>query len=153
MKRVVRWSLVVVLGLLQAACFLTRASLEESREELTSLLEPAFRAGFDESVGVALEATHGCHDPFYGPREHGLSIHVFYRVPYAEVRDHAEFLDRVSRAWQEIGLEISPDYNTEGLDTLFSGRDGYSLQAFLNDQTQEAYIGGSGPCVDNPDAY
>ena len=73
-----------------------------------------------------------------------------FDVTTASLDDPEAFLDRVGDYWRGEGLEVRVD-ETEEARILFSGNDGYNISAYIVYDSMEAHIGGTGPCVDNPD--
>ncbi len=134
-----------------SGCGLFRPSFEEASQELADLVDPALKAalqGVDHTPNKLTESDN-CSDPFTGPSD-GLRPTLDYSIPLAALGSNPEsFVERAERAWEEAGLKVQRD-RSETADHRFSGRDGYALQAMVNYANNEAIIGGTGPCVDNP---
>jgi hypothetical protein len=152
MKRVNAFSLVIVGGILMSMthCSLGRPSYAEAQAELEALIRPALEA-VREAVSAEperQESNAACNEPVLGPTN-GLRPELQYSL--ADVGDltSEEFLDQVESAWTEMGLEVERSEN-ERSRILFSGKDGYSVRALFQLANQAVEIGGSGPCVDDP---
>lgn len=142
----------VTLGLLfslNVGCVF-RPSFDEAREELSALIDPAAQAAFgqlNERPNPIIEEDP-CSDPLRALGD-GLRPVLRYEVPLASDIDPRGIVGAVEEVWRDMGLEIESDDNQRVL-VRYSGRDGYSLRIMVNFANQEAYLGGSGPCVDNP---
>lgn len=132
-------------------CGLFRPSVEEVRTELGRLIDPALDAGLGGAEPPEGYAGRGyCHEPLIGPAD-GIRPRLSYTFSFEILDDPEAFLDRVQEYWQSQGLEVRVD-ETEEARILFSGNDGYSISASIVYDSMEADIGGSGPCVDDPEA-
>lgn len=126
-------------------------SYDEASEELERLLDPALKAGFRQvDMGsFRQDRRQHCSDPIFGPKE-GLRPAVFYDVPLSRIEDEGEsLLSSVEKAWKDLGLEVEA-YEGEGTMTRRASTGPYGLRALVNLNNGEASIGGSGPCVDDP---
>lgn len=133
-------------------CGLFRPSLEEARNALAGLIDPALDAGLGDAERPEGNAGGGsCHEPLVGP-DNGISPTLGYTFSFSTLKgDPEDFLDRVEEHWRSEGLEIEVDV-TDNSRLVYSGKDGYSIRAAIFYESMEVDIGGSGPCVDNPDA-
>ncbi len=144
---------MVALGILLLAtvsCRLFRPSVEEVRTELTRLIDPALDAGLGEVKRPKGHAGgSSCYEPIIGPK-YGIRPRLGYTFPLSILDGDPEtFLDKIEDHWRKEGLAIRID-ETENARILFTGKDGYNISAAIIYGTMEADIGGSGPCVDDP---
>lgn len=132
-------------------CGLFRPSVEEVRTELASLIDPALDAGLGDAERPEGNAEGGyCHEPLIGPAN-GISPTLGYTFPFSRLDgDPEDFLKRVEDYWRDEGLEVEVQ-KTDNSRIVFSGKDGYSIRAAIFYELMEVDIGGSGPCVDDPE--
>jgi hypothetical protein len=132
-------------------CGLFRPSAKEARTELARLIDPALDAGLGSADRPKGEATsHSCHEPLIGPAN-GIRPTLGYRFSWSVLEDDPEeFLERVANYWRGEGLEVRFD-ESDNARFLFSGKDGYNIGASIIYDSRVADIGGSGPCVDDPE--
>jgi len=132
-------------------CGLFRPSAEEAQTELARLINPALDVGL--GGGERPEADVGgdsCHEPLVGPAD-GIRPLLVYTFSFSDLEDDPEvFLERVEEHWRNEGLDVNID-ETDNSRRVYSGKDGYSIRAAIFYDRMEANIGGTGPCVDNPD--
>lgn len=134
-------------------CGLFRPSVEEVRTELARLVDPALDAGLENVKRPEANVSGGsCHEPLFGPAS-GIRPHLSYSFSFSIIGGEPKaFLDRVEKYWRGEGLEVVID-ETEEARILFSGKDGgYNISASIVYETMEARIGGTGPCIDDPEA-
>lgn len=96
-----------------------------------------------------VSGTDFCGDPVTGPKN-GIQPTLVYRVPISALGEEPNsFVIRAEKVWNDKGLEIEKD-ETEEVISRFATKPGYGLEVFVNYSNQEAVIGGTGPCVDDP---
>jgi hypothetical protein len=142
---------LIALVLFGGAC-LGRPSLKETTQELADLIEPAVRFWNPDykRLSQAFDEPQACSDPFIGPSD-GLRPTLTYEFPFTALGDDPmNLLTAVEEYWKSQGLETQVD-ETDLVKIRFSGRDGYSLSVDVNYSSETASVGGSGPCVDNPE--
>jgi len=144
-------ALSTILFLTMTGCSLLRPSVEEVRNELARLIDPALDAGLGEAERPEASIGGGyCHEPLIGPAN-GIRPTLGYTFSWTVLEgDPNDFLKGVEDHWRSEGLEIEVD-ETDNARILFSGKDGYNLSAAIIFDSMEADIGGYGPCVDHPD--
>jgi len=131
-------------------CGVFRPSVEEIRTELAHLIDPALDAGLAGADRPEANVSGGyCHEPLIGPAD-GIRPLLSYTFSFSILDDPEAFLDRVEDYWRGQGLEVEINANEESR-ILYSGNDGYSISAGITYDSMEVRIGGTGPCVDNPD--
>lgn len=132
-------------------CGLFRPSVNEVRNELAGLVDPALDAGLGDAERPEGNAEgQPCYEPLVGPAN-GIRPLLVYRFSFSKLDgDPKVFLKRVEEHWRGEGLEVEID-DDDNSRRVYSGKDGYSLRAAIIYETMEASIGGTGPCVDNPD--
>lgn len=154
MRRINAIYIVVVGGVLMsmAHCSMGRPSYDEAQAELEDLISPAVDA-VQPAGNVEPErrvSDSACHEPVIGPSD-GLRPELQYSLPNVGDLTADEFLEQVESVWTEMGLNVEKSEN-ERSRILFSGSNGYSVRAVFQTATRTVAIGGSGPCVDNPNA-
>ena len=140
----------MVLGLVIAASC-SRPSFDEASRELRKLVDPAAKAALNGADPVQESAgSDYCGDPFTGPKN-GIQPTLVYRLPLSALGDEPElFVSRAEEVWRDNGLKIDKD-ESEGVISRFATKPGYGLEVVVNYSNNEAIIGGTGPCVDDPD--
>lgn len=139
--------------LLLLGCGTSRPAFDEAANELAAHVDPALRAGLG-STTVKPEKIAGidyCSDPFFGPRQ-GARPTLTYTIPItALTEDPTSFVLKAEKVWQTQGLLIETE-ETDRVFARFASDDDYHLEASVSYANGEASIGGSGPCVDDPEA-
>ncbi len=148
------WSSFVAIGLLiglTTSCS-GEPSFDEASQELADLIDPAVKAAFSESDvrPRRVEDSGECSDPFFGPSQ-GLRPELTYELPLSTLGDPQVFISSVEKAWKAKGLEVRSDDDDVVLSRSVS-KGAYRARALINFTNQQAVIGGSGPCVDDPNA-
>ncbi len=133
-------------------CGLFRPSVEEVRTELARLIDPALDAGLGDVERPEGNAEGGrCQEPIMGPAN-GTRPTLGYTFSFSILEGDPEvFLERVEDYWRGEGLEVEVQ-ETDNARYVYSGKDGYSISVAIVYDSMEVDIGGSGPCVDDPDA-
>jgi hypothetical protein len=132
-------------------CGMFRPSVEEVRTELARLIDPALDAGLGEAGRPEGNSEGGyCHEPLIGPAN-GIRPTLGYTFSFSHLKgDPEDFLEKVEEYWRDEGLDVEVQ-ETDNARYVYSGNDGYSIRAALFYESKEADIGGSGPCVDDPE--
>ncbi len=144
----------VAIGLLLAlstACA-RGPSFDEASQELASLIDPAVEAALSKSNARPEPRKGGgqCSDPFFGPSQ-GLRPELTYELPLSVLGDPQTFISSVEKAWNANGLHVQVDDDDRVMSRRVS-RGPYRARALVNFTSQEAFISGSGPCVEDPNA-
>ncbi len=136
-----------------AGCGLFRPSVDVVGTELSRLIDPALDVGLGDAERPDGNAGGGyCHEPLIGPAN-GIWPTLGYTFSFSILEVEPEvFLERVEAHWRGEGFDVEVQ-ETDNARYVYSGNDGYSISAVILYDSMEADIGGSGPCVDDPNAY
>lgn len=125
---------------------------KEAGDELIRLVNTALDAGIQgksrpEATPLSFQR---CTDDLLGPTDEAMPV-FDYEFPYSFLGDDANgFEDRVTSAWEDEGMKITRDDDPEPLHRFAVSEGGFTLGLTVNSGSDQAYIGGSGPCVEAP---
>ena len=143
----------MLLALVTPACsFLpgrdSDVSYMESEKQLTVLVDEAMSRGLKGNLPERGDVRQkDCQNADLAPTEEVYPVYEYHFPIELLVDDPEEFVRVVESVWKNHGLTIDQDNNTPGVTGSFATGDGFSLEVFVNRNSNMAKVGGSGPCA------